>query len=571
MLKLKRLYTSPEIIDPIDFLDGFNLIFGEKGESSDKNNSVGKSLCIEFINFALLKRKSGSRISLIPKKVFPPETFVCLDFELHGIPFVIRRSLRESEQPTIIENGKENKFTKIEDATKYLTEKLFASSASDYPKFRAIIGPLIRDERSGFKSLINCYDTKQRVAEDYAPHLYLLGIEIEFYEKIKQHLKDIEEITKDISRIKENVKLIRQKDIEDARSDLNELDNEVNSIESSIDKLENLAGYEIVKDEIISLEEKIEAHRRKKTILKQQLIKLKTVSQKVEIDPKEVSEFYEQLKNGLGNLILKNLDEVISFKARIDEFQNRLINDRKESLLKEVVEIDKELSALDKKYSENLAVLNQKGELKNLKQTYAAFKEKSNQLSQLRSFVDRYDQLESDKQKAKSEKEVNLLKLQSQIQSHKTTIDDFQKTILDIHEYIQGNKNASFKIKNTNKKQIIEAVLRIDDDGGNSVEKEKVFIYDMALLLNQYTQKNHPGILIHDNVLEVDQDTLIKSLTFLESRASFGSTQYILTLNSDRLESVESSLLEALEPYVRARFTKNNRFLKVKYQETSQV
>lgn len=557
----------PRVIDPIAFSEGLNLVLGEKDDSSDKRNGVGKSLCIEFVNFALLKQKSHSRVALIPKEVFPPETHVCLDFEIHGQSYTIKRSLKESEEPTIIEAGNAFKFSKIEDATKYLTEKLFASITSNYPSFRVMLGPLIRDERSEFKSLVNCYDTKHRIPENYSPHLYLLGIEVELYEQIKQHRKDIDDISNDISRIKENVKLLRQKDIDDARSDMNELDNEVHSIEASIDKLENLTGYEIVKDEIISLEEQIEACRRQKTILKQHLSKLKTVSQKVEIDPSEVSEFYDQLIEGLGSLISKNLSEVIDFKSRIDEFQNQLINKRKESLLKKIAVIDKKLAELDKKYSENLAVLDQKGELKNLKQTYAAFKEKTDQLSQLRSFVDRYDQLDAEKQRIKSEKEVSLLKLQSQIQSQKNIIDDFQKTILSIHEYIQGNKLASFQIKKTNKKQVVEIIMRIDSDGSHSVEREKVFIYDIALLLNQHTQKRHPGFLIHDNIFDVDQDTLIKSIKFLEERALFGSVQYILTLNSDRLELDGKNLLDNLIPYVKARFTKQNRFLKTRYQE----
>ena len=69
MLKIKCLYTIPEVIDPIPFSDGLNLVLGEKDDSSDKRNGVGKSLCIEFVNFALLKQKSHSRVALIPKEV----------------------------------------------------------------------------------------------------------------------------------------------------------------------------------------------------------------------------------------------------------------------------------------------------------------------------------------------------------------------------------------------------------------------------------------------------------------------------------------------------------------------
>lgn len=568
MLIIRKLYTIPEVVTPIHFQEGVNLILGEKDDSSDKRNGVGKSICIEFINFAFLKRKSDSRVALIPKAVLPENTQICIDFDINGIAYTISRSISDAERPVITENGITTYFQKIDDATHYLTEKVFANSELPYPSFRVMLGPLIRDERSEFKSLINCYDTKLRIAENYAPHLYLLGINIELYEKIKQHINDLDQIGSDISRIRENVKLIRQKGIDDARADLNELDDEVRSIEQSIDKLENLTGYEIVRNEILQLEAKIEGKRREKGIIKQQLLKLKPVSQKVDIEPSEIAEFYEQLKSGLGSLLLKNLNEVISFKERIDDFQNKLIRERREKLLKEIESLDKDLSQLDIEYSQNLSVINQKGELKNLKQTYAAYAEKMDQLSQLRSFVTRYDQLERNKQKAKASKELDLLKLQSEIQNQENTIESFEKTILSIHEYIQGNKQASFIVKHTNKKQIVEIIMRIDSDGSHSVEREKVFIYDIALLLNESTRKRHLGFLIHDNIFDVDQDTLLKSLKFIDEKASFGGYQYILTINSDRLEG-DSELMKKLLANVRAKFTKQNRFLKSKYQEIS--
>lgn len=568
MLIIRKLYTIPEVVTPIHFQEGVNLILGEKDDSSDKRNGVGKSICIEFINFAFLKRKSDSRVALIPKAVLPENTQICIDFDINGIAYTISRSISDAERPVITENGITTYFQKIDDATNYLTEKVFANSELPYPSFRVMLGPLIRDERSEFKSLINCYDTKLRIAENYAPHLYLLGINIELYEKIKQHINDLDQIGSDISRIRENVKLIRQKGIDDARADLNELDDEVRSIEQSIDKLENLTGYEIVRNEILQLEAKIEGKRREKGIIKQQLLKLKPVSQKVDIEPSEIAEFYEQLKSGLGSLLLKNLNEVISFKERIDDFQNKLIRERREKLLKEIESLDKDLSQLDIEYSQNLSVINQKGELKNLKQTYAAYAEKMDQLSQLRSFVTRYDQLERNKQKAKASKELDLLKLQSEIQNQENTIESFEKTILSIHEYIQGNKQASFIVKHTNKKQIVEIIMRIDSDGSHSVEREKVFIYDIALLLNESTRKRHLGFLIHDNIFDVDQDTLLKSLKFIDEKASFGGYQYILTINSDRLEG-DSELMKKLLANVRAKFTKQKRFLKSKYQEIS--
>jgi uncharacterized protein YydD (DUF2326 family) len=571
MLQIKKLYTEPASIDPVEFSDGLNFIMGEKDDSSSKNNGVGKSLCIEFINFALLKQKAHSRVSKIPKESFNHDTKICLDIIINKTPCTIKRSIADAERPTIIMDGTATTFAKLEDATLFFTEKLFNKDDLDHPSIREILGPLIRDEKSEFKSLVSCFDTKLTIPDNYGPHLFLLGIDTDLYRAVKTCISQIDDISKEIKRIEENVHLLRQKDIADARSDLNDLDSEVAAIQASIEKLENTTGFDMVKDEIIELEERIGELRRQKAIIKHNLMKLKPVSEKVQIDSDELREFYEQLKQGLGNLIAKELNEIIDFKQKIEEFQNHLLAERKKGYIADLTSVDENIATLDKRYTENLKVLDQNGSLKNLKQTYAAYQTKFDELGQLRSFLSRHEDLEIKKQKIKSQKESDLLELQASISAAKETISSFEKTILDVHEFIQGSRKASFEVKPTGKKQVVEINMRIDDDGSHSVERAKVFIYDISLIINERVKHRHPGILIHDNIFEVDQDTLINSLRFLTEKVRFDSSQqYIVTLNSDRLEAVYNEpWYKMLDSCIVARFTKNDRFLKNKYQEVS--
>ncbi|WP_198024160.1 DUF2326 domain-containing protein [Sphingorhabdus lutea] len=538
---------------------------GVKDESSNKTNGVGKSLSIEFLHFALLSNLSKSRVSLIPSDIFPPDTEVCLDFEVDGKNYTLRRSPNNSDEPKLICNGKQTTFSSIADASAYLRKRLFSHSEMQAPSFRAMLGPLMRDERSEFKSIVGCYDTSLRIPDNYTPHLFLFGLDVEVYSSIRAAITEIDELTKDIRKIKDNVKLLRQKDISDARSDLNELESEVEEIERSIDALENVSGYEFVKDDLIRLETNLDELRRKKSLLSQKLARTKIIAEAEKIDAQEIGEFFEQINERLGDLIKKDLEQVYAFKAKIDEFQNQLIHERRNVISEEITNLTREINVIDRQYTEKLKILDQQGNLKSLKQTYAAFKEKADEASQLKAFISRFEDLETQKQKARTRKEADLLQFQSDIQACKETLASFEHSILDIHEYIQGNKKASFEIKPTSKKQVVEIVMRIDDDGSHSVEREKVFIYDIALLLNEHTASRHPGVLVHDNIFDVDQDTLIRSIKFLFEKAEFAKQQqYILTLNSDRLESDIRALIM---PAVRAEYTKQKRFLKAHYQE----
>jgi hypothetical protein len=79
------------------------------------------------------------------------------------------------------------------------------------------------------------------------------------------------------------------------------------------------------------------------------------------------------------------------------------------------------------------------------------------------------------------------------------------------------------------------------------------------------------GLLVHDNLFNVDNDSHEKSLNYLHLQAENhpGEFQYILTLNRETVETMEAkSLLKfKIEDYERARFTKNDRFLGKHYSE----
>lgn len=567
-MMIERLYTEPATIDPIVFTAGVNVILGESDVTSSKNNGVGKSLCIEFLNFALLKRKTESRVARIPKESFDPRNLICVDFRLHGIGYTIKRSLEEAEHPRIIVDGRETVYAKLKDATDFLTGRLFPDQ-DEQVGFREILGPLIRDERSEFKSIVGCFDTKARIPDNYAPHLMLLGIDLGIYRAIKGIQRELDAIATEEARIKDSVRLVRQKDLDDARSDLNALDEEVETIRQGIDALENAPAYDIVKGEILDIEDRMSDLRRSKDVLVQRAANLAPIALEPGIDSGEIRDFYDQLRAGLGTSIVRELAEVITFKSKIEQFQRHLLDEKSRVVDVEIRNLNKQLAELDRRYAKLVAVLDQKGQLRNLRQTYASFQAKSDELGQLKSFFSRYDQLLIERQTKKSEIEAERLALQASISAAADRLRSFERTILAIHQFIQGNRKASFEVRTTPRKHVVDIVLRIDDDGSHSVEREKVFIYDIALLLNDYTKSRHPGLLVHDNIFDVDDDTLRKSLEFILTRARLDENkQYILTLNVDRIEHAREEVwYYELEQSVVASFTKSNRFLKAQYQE----
>ncbi|ECX4746905.1 AAA family ATPase, partial [Salmonella enterica] len=222
MLRINKLYSMPESFEPVSFYSGINLILGEKDDTSNKTNGVGKTLLIEFINFCLLKEFKSSRVSKIPHSDFSKDILICLDFNIGDINIISQRSIGKHNEPTLIINGKTIEFSGVDDALSHLSNLTFKNSKVFlHPSFRTMLGPLIRDERSEFKSIVECFDTKLHIPADYTPHLYLLGIDISPYKEAKILQREIDDLSTTKNKIKKDIEFLTGSKISSAKAEVN--------------------------------------------------------------------------------------------------------------------------------------------------------------------------------------------------------------------------------------------------------------------------------------------------------------------------------------------------------------
>ncbi len=576
-VKLNKLYSDPEIFDPISFNDGVNIILGERSDPSTrrgrKTNGVGKSMSIEFLNFCLLKKYKDCRISLIPFDVVEGNIYIKLDMEIGDNEITISRNRFEEDKPIIEKNGAMTSFENLNDATTYLEDLIYDTNSGEvFPSFRSLISPLIRDERSEFKEILKPHDISQNIPSKLKPHLFFLNISIEAYNKTQDTVKKIDEVKKFARKIKKQITRNGKK-ISDVKAELNSLDDEINKINKAIENFKSNEAFNAIEKDLISLEDLLDKLRLKQKAVRYEYQKIKSLPKPEKIKNDEIEFVYNQFKEGLGDMIVKSLKETILFKTKIEEFQRSLINKKSKELKKELDIIAEEIRKLDEEYSEKLKLIDQKGVLKNLKVSLKVYNQKKDEYSRQKSSFDQYESAEKETKELYLEKSQEVLELDKLIDKNEEVLNNFLTTLLNIHDYIMGNKEGSFMIETVNKKnskQIIKIEMRIFDDGSHSVDRTKVFIYDMSLMFNEYTRRKHPCLLIHDNIFDVDQDTLVQSLNFLEKQETkYQDFQYVLTLNRDKIEYEErlNSINLNIEEHKVASFTKQSKFLKKDYQE----
>lgn len=577
-IRLNRLYSENNVFEEISFHDGVNIILGEKYDDSSvkgrKTNGVGKSMCIEFLDFCFLSDYDKSRVAKIPKEVFPLEENVILDLDIGAETIIIKRNREQADQPVIIRGGKTVSFDKLQDARDYLTGIIFSElNGKTVPSFRNLFSILMRDERSEFKDIIKCHDLTKKIPDDLTTHLFLLGFSLEAYKNTVETIKEIGKITTVLSKEKRELTQDGQKKISDVRAELNALEDELKKLEDAIESFKTNETFDSMEADLIELEELLDQLRKRQKALRHDYEKIRKMPKPEQIDDREIELVYNQFKSELGNAVVKSLNEVVGFKNKIEDFQRTLVNQKAKELESQLKSIAEQIRILDDEYSEKLKIIDKKGVLKNLKISLKIYEAKKESISRTKFLFEQYEKHEKKKRILNLQKTQQIMEIETEIEQNEEMMDSFMETILQIHEFIMGNRECSFSIQTIDKAQSktpVELVLRIYDDGSRSVDRTKVFIYDMALLFNQYTRDRHPLFLVHDNIFDVDQDTLVRCLNYIYSQEEqYQDFQYILTLNRDKIENEEQRKLIRMDidEHQVAVFTKEKKFLGRNYQE----
>lgn len=577
-IRLNRLYSESNIFEEISFHDGANIILGEKYDDSSvkgrKTNGVGKSMSIEFLDFGFLNDYEKSRIAKIPKEVFPLEENVILDLDIGDEAITIKRNRKQADQPVIIREGRTVSFDKLQDAREYLTGLIFPKlNGKKVPSFRNLFSILMRDERSEFTDIIKCHDLTKKIPDDLSAHLFLLGFSLEAYKNTLETIKEIEAVNTVIAKDKKELTQEGKKKISDVKAELNALEDELQKLEDAIESFKTNETFDSMEADLIELEDLLDQLRKRQKALRYDYEKIRKMPKPEQIDDREIELVYNQFKSELGNAVVKSLNEVVGFKNKIEEFQRTLVNQKAKELESQLKSIAEQIRVLDDEYSEKLKVIDKKGVLKNLKVSLKIYEAKKDSISHTKFLFDQYEKNEKKKRMLNLQKTQQLMEIDSEIEQNKEIMDDFIDTILEIHESIMGNKECSFSLQTVDKarkKTPVELTLRIYDDGSHSVDRTKVFIYDMALLFNQYTRDRHPLFLVHDNIFDVDQDTLVQCLNYIyKQEEQYQDFQYILTLNRDKIENEEQRKLIQMDidEHQVAVFTKEKKFLGRNYQE----
>ncbi len=573
---IKSISSEQNSFDPVKFHRGINIITGERTQissnttkSEQKTNGVGKTILLNLIDFCLLTEyNSSSRIFKIPNDVLPPSDNIILELDVNGRSIQVRRSRSRASSPVIFD-GTTNHFTSLNEARQYLYSLVFGHKGD---KFRSYLRPFRRKEIVGFNKIDNP-DGLPKV--DASPYLRIFGVDIDLYESLTKQVAIVDENSKEEKTAKKNIELLGVS-TEEAEAYKNGLRAKVERLNATVEELSHKDVYDTISEDISNLDRQIKATNNNLISIKKEIAQLENFPEHEDINLSDIQFVFNDCKDQLGDVIVKNIEEVQEFKKAIDSFKLNIITKRKVKLISEKEEIIQKLKVLSKNYDKKISVLNKDGSLKSLKTAIHEYTQVHDEYCEISFLHDQYIDLKNNLEYAQKRRDDILFDLDQNIKKQNLVVSSFSNKILELHHVLYGNKAASFAIEvkkpyAKKRKHFVFLHMEIDDSGSARSTHEKMLIFDFSLLFCPDTKKNHINMLIHVGAFEgINDDTKFQLFNWLHTHQENEECfQYIATINHDSFEALEEKqkFTFDLKSYVVAQYTKNNRLFRKKYAE----
>lgn len=539
MLQLIKLYSSDSLFKEVSFKKGINLICGEKSLNPDgtitsrKQNGVGKSLVIELINFCLLKAGYYSRVSGINDEFLPKDSFVNLHFRFNGKDFILSRNRRGKIR--LKEGDEDFRNYSFDDAKEMLNKILGFThkpiSIRDYLSF------MIKEEDYSYKKFAEFY--KANYSDLLKIHFYFFDLPVEVLDRIKNAFEDYSVAQGAIRKINQDLQA-QDLDIKKLRAIQNQFETEVKNIEGEMNYSEVVSNIQSSNSNINREEQELNKLIMQKKQQELQLLEISDLTsflgEDFYIDDEDLKLVFNKFKQGLGDFVKKDLEELKHFRNQVIEFKNELLKEKREALQAELALLGKQIGEKQKQISSHYKnVLDTTSN--NMVKNFRLFKDKFAQLEDQTSNIRMYDRQEKIKDSAKTTFSSLVTEINKRKEELTQVENSFKQTFTSIHQSIMGTSECDFGFvaKNVFKaKSFFQFSIYIQGQGSKGVNQMQSVIYDLALLENEHTRKNNLGCIIHDNLIfgSVDKDSSIKTLNYLHGLDQ-NSFQYIATVNKD--------------------------------------
>jgi uncharacterized protein YydD (DUF2326 family) len=409
-----------------------------------------------------------------------------LSFDIDEAPYSVTRKC--GNQTVVYVNNEE---TPLKAYTDFLASKVFSiPDDTKFITFRSLINRFIRPQKASY----NSFDTS--IADEKEParllnNSFLLGLDVLLILRkmeLKEELDKIEEMKKAFENDTIIKSFFEQNDDDNLEIDVVDLKQKIKKLESDLSRFQVAEDYYEVVKEADELKVQVKMFENKAASIKTALANIdKSLTITPDIPKKRIEQLYQDAQFSLPDSIKKKL-------ADVEEFNNKILDNRSKRLLKEKNDFSKKLFDIESTIKRLGKLKDSKLEYLNSKSALDEFTKMNDQLKDFKIKIDSIEKYRRLKQEYKNKSEelkrefsLENTKTLEYYEKNRSLIEDniliFKELAADFYE----NKRAGIEIKINDliNKSRFEIKAKIDDDKGDGVNDVKIFCFDWTLLLTR--------------------------------------------------------------------------------------
>lgn len=548
-IRLVRLYSENDCFRSIDFKPGINLICGQKSFDSEgtvkskKMNGVGKTLSTELINFCFLKVQN-SKVLRINDRFLPKGEFVYLHFMLDKQDVIIGRNKSGAVR---IKSGINSEFKDYDmTAAKKYMENLLEFNQLPVT-LREYFNFFIKESGYTYEEFAELY--RSTYNDLLKIHFYFFELPVDVLRGISTAYKAHGLAKKRITKVNKELK-VRDLEIDTLQAKKNKLEAKVADLENNFEYSQILSSLQQRSEEVNALEAELEGLVLEKKALEYEINELTTFIDEfkddIYIDDKDLNIVFNQYKAGLGELISKDFEEVKKFRDQLTRYKTELVNVKQADAKKRLEEINAKVEVRRAKVDKFYKDIDETKK-NHIVKSFRVYREEVNEFQDFEGFINEYDAATNEANGANTDFALAIADLSKAVIDKKDIKTSFQKTFLEIHEYVTSSVEASFDFKVNSKfspsniTNFFRFNVTSETAGSTGSNQMTAAIYDATLHKNPHIKNKTYGFYLHDNLIFglIEKDSSIQYLNYLHENFDENELQYVATVNMDEFNYAE--------------------------------
>ncbi|MCL2423770.1 MAG: DUF2326 domain-containing protein [Micrococcales bacterium] len=539
---LRRLESSDERFKQLEFHDGLNLLVAERREEAsqlESRNGTGKSLFVHLVRFLL-----GGDLSLSLKGAGLDRTFaaeLCVPSGMRQAPVRVERS---AASPNAVDvSGWEGLAgtVKIREWNQMLGRTLFGlRDEGGHPTVGELRSQLVR-EHYGDPLKINPRELDWVSAARVG---YLLGLD----QQVLNSTGELATLERQLKAVRKAIKDGVLRHLSDSEADLAaqlnvararhvrqeaalaqfQVDEQYRDHQVRADELS--ARIEAINDEALALERR---ERELAAAISQE------VSARVEATGAKVARAYEELGLSLPEQVVRRYDEVASFHEAVVRNRRTFLESAHAGVVSRLEGIAVERARLDHERSQVMTLLRQSVALETFTAAQQSLGVLAGQISALEERHADAERLAASKTELQTKTMATVALLRAERHERADRLGEATVLFNQLASEIYVGKDAYLTVEETDTGRL-RIQPSLSGDGSDGVLSVETFLLDVVCLVCGIRNGRAPGFLVHDSQLfdGVDDRQVASCLNIGARLADEHGFQYIVTMNSDKLDSV---------------------------------